>query len=113
MFCSSCSKGCYQNALTTRLQYGVHCYIESSTFQLAAASVSTRSVGSVDHGFFGGLGGSHCEDRKSVVFFFYQYELCLMHTACTVLKALLLDVSTGSQMNDVFLGGLGEKAFFN
>ena len=64
-------------------------------------------------GFFGGLGGSHCEDRKSVVFFFYQYELCLMHTACTVLKALLLDVSTGSQMNDVFLGGLGEKAFFN
>ena len=91
----------------------MHRYFESSTFQLAAASVSTRSVGSVDHGFFGGLGGSHCEDRKSVVFFFYQYELCLMHTACTVLKALLLDVSTGSQMNDVFLGGLGEKAFFN
>ena len=96
-----------------RLQYGVRRCFESSTFELVAASVSTRSVGSVDHGFFWGLGGSHCEDRKSVAFFFYQYELCLMHTACTVSKALLLDVSTGSQMNDVFLGVLGEKAFIN
>ena len=64
-------------------------------------------------GFFGKLGGSHCEDRKSVAFFFYQYEVCFMHTACTVSKALLLDVSTGSRVNDVFLRVLGEKAFYN
>ena len=61
-------------------------------------------------GFFG-LGGSHCEDRKSVAFFFHQYELCLMHTACTVSKALLLGVSTGSQMNDVFFGVWAKKHF--
>ena len=63
-------------------------------------------------GFFGKLGGSHCEDRKSVAFFFYQYELCLMHTACTVSKALLLEaLSTGSQMNDVFFGVWAKKHF--
>ena len=89
----------------------MHRCFESSTFELAAASVSTRSVGSVDLGFFGKLGGSHCEDRKSVAFFFYQYELCLMHTACTVSKALLLDVSTGSRVNDVFLGFWAKKHF--
>ena len=45
------------------------------------------------------------------LFFLYQYELCLMHTACTVSKALLLDVSTGSRVNDVFLGFWAKKHF--
>ena len=35
-----------------------------------------------------------------------------MHTACTVSKALLLDVSTGSRVNDVFFGGFLAKKHF-
>ena len=64
-------------------------------------------------GFFGDLVVHIARIVRVSLFSFYQYEVCLMHTACTVSKALLLGVSTGSQMNDVFFGGLGEKAFIN
>ena len=111
MFCLSCTKGCYQNALTTRLQYGVHCYIESSTFQLAAASVSTRSVGSVDHGFFGGLGGSHCEDRKSVAFFFLSIRALLNAHSVHSLKGSVTGCVNGLP-NERRILGFGRKSIF-
>ena len=62
-------------------------------------------------GFFGDLVVHIARIVRVSLFSFYQYEVCLMHTACTVSKALLLDVATGSQMNDVFFGVWAKKHF--